>query len=77
MITVVGSSLAALISVMFNAEKSAVTWIRANNKVGGHFAGVDIADVPFDIGMVVNEPYTSKGVTICEPELPTRQNGLP
>jgi hypothetical protein len=77
MINIIGSSLAALISVIKLSETNEVTWRKTNKRVGGHFAGLDLNKIPFDIGMVVNEPYSTKFSHTAKPRIPARQSGLP
>ena len=62
---VVGSTLAALISVARISKFSPVTWIKPTDLIGGYFAGLDIDNIPFDAGMVINEPYT---IPVLNPE---------
>jgi len=77
MINIIGSSLAALISVIKLSETNEVIWRKTNKRVGGHFAGLDLNKIPFDIGMVVNEPYSTTFSHNTKPRIPTRQSGLP
>jgi hypothetical protein len=55
---VFGSSLAALVAVSKLSEDSQVIWVKPNQSVGGHFAGVEVDGIFFDLGMVINEPYS-------------------
>jgi len=56
-ITVIGSSLAALVAVNRIAESKNVTWVQTSSRIGGHFSGVMIGDGVRDAGMVLLEPF--------------------
>ena len=56
-ITVIGSSLAALVAVTRIAESNNVTWVQTSSRVGGHFSGVLIDECLRDSGMVLLEPF--------------------
>jgi hypothetical protein len=55
---IVGSTLAALISVARISKTSPVKWVKPTESIGGYFAGLNFDNIPFDAGMVINEPYS-------------------
>jgi len=56
-VTVIGSSLAALVATLRISEFDDVLWVQTSPRIGGHFSGIEIDGVIRDIGMVLLEPF--------------------
>jgi len=63
-VTIIGSSLAALVAVTRISEKSDVTWVQTSSKIGGHFSGIELDGSMRDAGMVLLEPFEEFDGTI-------------
>ncbi len=63
-VTIIGSTLAALVAVNRIAEKSEVTWVQTSSRIGGHFSGIKLDGSMRDAGMVLLEPFEKFDGTI-------------
>jgi hypothetical protein len=63
-ITIIGSTLAALVAVTRIAEKSEVAWVQTSSRIGGHFSGIELDGSIRDAGMVLLEPFEKFDGTI-------------